>query len=331
MARVSVVMPAYNVALFIESAIRSVIAQTYSDFELIIVDDGSTDETQHVCRQFDDARIRLVVQKNRGLAGARNAGIRESVGEFIAFLDSDDAWREDKLARHVNHLECNPAVGVSYSASQFMSHDGELLDLYQTPKLADVEASDVFCRNPVGNGSSPVIRRATLRDIQFIDDRFGVPEPMCFDPDFRQSEDIECWVRIATTTQWAFAGIGEPLTHYRLNAGGLSASVNKQLASWEAFVTKASDYAPALVARKASLARAYQYRYLARRSLWSGESRLAASMLTNALRSEKWILIREPARTLATCAAVILQNLMPISWYRRIERFALSLSKSLAV
>ncbi|MEL7450059.1 MAG: glycosyltransferase [Pseudomonadota bacterium] len=324
MPKVSVVMPAYNVARFIEGAIENVLAQSYTDFELLIVNDGSTDDTVARCQQFTDARIRIVNQANRGLAGARNSGIREARGQYLAFLDADDLWHPDKLALHVAHLDSQPAVGVSYSASQFMAEDGTPLAMFQTPKLEDIEASDVLCRNPIGNGSAPVIRREVFEDIATTVDRYGAPEPVFFDPDFRQSEDIECWVRIAATTEWRFAGLAQPLTLYRINAGGLSASVDRQFASWEAFYAKAAGYAPELIRDHGSLARAYQYRYLARRAIWSGEERTARRLLRKALESNWRIVIREPVRTAATVAAVSLQALLPRPIYRSIERFALS-------
>jgi len=110
---VSVVIPAFNAVRFLTGSIPSVLAQTWTDFELIVVDDGSTDATAACVQAFDDPRIRLVSQTNRGLAGARNGGIREARGTYIAFLDADDLWHPEKLARHVAHLQSQPGVGVS--------------------------------------------------------------------------------------------------------------------------------------------------------------------------------------------------------------------------
>lgn len=325
MPKVSVVIPAYNVERFIDAAIKSVLAQTFEDFELIVVNDGSSDSTLERVRQYKDRRIRVVDQANRGLAGARNSGIREAKGSYIALLDADDLWRTEKLQRHVEHLNSRPGVGVSYSASQFMADDGELMQLFQAPKIANIAPQDVLCRNPVGNGSAPVIRREVFVDIRAMDARYGEPEPVFFDPDFRQSEDIECWTRIAATTDWRFEGLSAPLTLYRINQGGLSASVDRQFASWEAFIAKAGVYAPELIARYGSLARAYQYRYLARRAVWSGESATARSLLGKAVRSDLRIFLKEPVRTLATCAAVALQSLLPEKVYRSVEQAAVRL------
>ncbi len=324
MCKVSIVMPAYNVSTFIAEAIRSVLAQTFTDFELIIVDDGSTDDTNLICKRFEDPRIRLVSQKNRGLAGARNTGIRIAKGEYVAFLDADDKWHPKKLQEHVAHLDARPLVGVSYSASQFMDESGALMPLYQTPKVSNVRSEDVLCRNPVGNGSAPVIRRSALQDIESFDDRYGQPEAVYFDPDFKQSEDIECWVRIAAQTRWRFEGIDKPLTQYRLNSGGLSASVGRQLQSWEAFFKKACGYAPSLMREWGGLARAYQYRYLARRAIWSREPDIARQLFASALRSDWRIAIHEPARTLSTGMAIALRVVLPGFLYRPIESIAIA-------
>ena len=324
MPTVSVIVPAYNTARFIEGAIDSVLAQSYTDFELLVVNDGSTDDTLARCERYSDPRIGIVKQDNRGLAGARNSGIREACGEYLAFLDADDLWRNDKLERHVEHLEQRPEIGVSYCVSQFMAENGQRLSLYQSPKLDGLSAKDILCRNPVGNGSAPVIRRAVFDAIRTIDDRYGSPEPLFFDPDFRQSEDIECWVRIAATTDWQFAGLPEALTLYRLNAGGLSASVDRQFASWEAFIAKATVYAPDLVQRYGALARAYQYRYLARRAVWSGEPDTALQLLRKAWASDWRMAIHEPLRTAATCTAIALLHVLPRRVYRSLERLALT-------
>ena len=323
MPKVSVVIPAYNVAAFIEDAINSVLGQTYHDFEVVVVDDGSPDETASIVKRFDDPRIRLVSQSNRGLSGARNTGIRYAQGEYVAFLDADDLWRPEKLEEHVRHLDNNPEIGVSYSTSQFIDEDGALLNLFQKPKLAGIDGADLLLRNPVGNGSAPVIRMAALEDIEYADTRYGQLEPHYFDPDFKQSEDIECWVRIATTTKWRFEGIGLPLTLYRINPDGLSASVVRQQASWEAFVEKARGYAPALIAEWGTLARAYQCRYLARRAVWSREPALARQLLKQAFEADRRLLFFEPARTVATTVAVTLQSLLPTPFYGRVEKAAL--------
>jgi len=110
--RVSVVIPAYNHGRFVGEAIQSVLDQTFQDFELIVVDDGSTDHTREVVTTFPDPRVRYIYQSNRGQAAARNAGILASGGEYVAFLDDDDVWLPTKLELQVQVLDSQPNVAL---------------------------------------------------------------------------------------------------------------------------------------------------------------------------------------------------------------------------
>ena len=194
---ISVVVPMYNVAAYINRCLDSILAQSFEEFEVICVDDGCTDNTVELVEQYDDERIRLVRQENKGLAAARNTGINASHGSFVAFCDSDDFWREDKLLMHFEHLCNNPDVGVSYSASAFVDQDGEPMGIGQYPKVRGITPEHILCRNPIGNGSAPVIRRIALAQIAFLQQINGEQRLAYFDETLRQSEDIECWLRIA--------------------------------------------------------------------------------------------------------------------------------------
>lgn len=326
MPLVSVIMPVYNVEAYVADAVRSVLRQTFKDFELIIVDDAGNDRSMTICESFWDERIRIARQNNRGLAGARNTGIRYARGKYLAFLDSDDLWHPEKLARHVAHLESKPAVGISYCPSAFINDAGEALGYLQNPKLTDISAADVFLRNPIGNGSVPVIRREVFRQIRFVDLKNGRSWTQYFDENLRQSEDIECWTRIALKTGWEFEGIAEPLTSYRVNDSGLSANVEKQLASWECFVNRTRTYAPEFVAHWESLARAFQLRYLARRAIRSGDPVAALRLVAAALRSSPDLLLREPGRTLTTFASTLTQLLLPPRYFRHIMGWAMRIA-----
>src|SRR5712672_3063531 len=113
MPKVSIIIPAYNQARFLGVAIESALRQTFSDLEVIVIDDGSTDQTRQVAAGFGD-RIRYIHQDNTGLPGARNRGIRESSGEYLCFLDSDDFYHPDKLQRQVELLDADPEIGFVY-------------------------------------------------------------------------------------------------------------------------------------------------------------------------------------------------------------------------
>jgi glycosyltransferase involved in cell wall biosynthesis len=124
MPKISVVIPTYNRAHFIKKAMNSVLEQTYQDFEIVIVDDGSKDNTEEVVQSIKDERIRYIRhEKNKGEAGARNTGIENSKGEYIAFLDTDVTWSKDKLEKQFNILETSPAdVGVVFTGVEFIDY-----------------------------------------------------------------------------------------------------------------------------------------------------------------------------------------------------------------
>lgn len=303
MTYASLIVPAFNVAKTMPRTLNALLAQTHPAFEVIIVDDGSTDTTADIARDFArDPRVRLIQQTNRGLAGARNTGLNAARGEVIGFCDADDLWVPEKLARHVAHLEANPHVGISFSGSALMNDDGQLTGQAQRPKLQNISASDIFKRNPVGNGSAMVIRRAVFDAIAYR----PVQEPSrnwYFDETFRQSEDIECWLRIALQTDWMFEGIPGLLTHYRINAGGLSAATARQLEAWERMVAKLMPLNPAFFDVNTPVARAYQLRYLSRRAI-SDLDAPRARMLSRAwLAQSRLPLVEEPLKSTVTLAA----------------------------
>ena len=320
----SVVMPMYNVEKFVAEAIESVLKQTYEHFELICVDDGCTDGTLEILAKVTDSRVRLVQQKNMGLAAARNTGIGNARGVYIALLDSDDAWHPEKLKMHLQHFRNNPSVGVSYSASAFMDEEGRDMGVGQYPKTKNVSVADIFCRNPIGNGSAAVIRHSLLTQMMEIREVAGGYRATYFDESFRQSEDIEFWLRTALRTKWDFAGIDKALTRYRVNSSGLSANLDNQLCAWERMIEKNRSLNPGFFKEWEGLARAYQLRYLARRAVQSRNSLKAINLCFSAMLSNWRIVIKEPARTFITFACAFL-SVFPASVYGKVESSAMKL------
>jgi glycosyltransferase involved in cell wall biosynthesis len=310
---VSVIIPLYNSERTVGETLRSVLAQSLRDFEVIVVNDGSTDHGVEVVRTFPDPRVRLVHQENRGLAGARNTGIRHAAGRYLALIDADDLWHPEKLAEHVRLLDADPGIGVAFSQSRLIDNAGTPLGLIQSPATLQFSAAEVFCRNPIGNGSAPVLRRAVFDDIVFHDTARG---RLCwFDESFRQSEDIECWTRIAATTRWRFGYIAKPLTDYRITGVGLSADTTRQLETWRRFRGKVAAYAPALERSVGSRAEAYQLRYLARRAVRSADRAAAFDLVRQALALYPAMLREEPLRTATTLAAATLHRLLPAAFF----------------
>ncbi|MFB2938270.1 glycosyltransferase family 2 protein [Aerosakkonemataceae cyanobacterium BLCC-F154] len=322
MKTVSVIIPTYNVEKYIATAVFSVLNQTHENFELLIVDDGSPDRSVEICQHFTDPRIKIIRQKNRGLAGARNTGIRYAKGEYLAFLDGDDFWEPEMLAKNIAHLESSPEVGVSFNRSAFVDREGNPLGTYTMPQLNNIDLVCLLRGSPIGNGSAVVIKREVFEAIRFQDNLYGTVEDFYFDDNFRQSEDIECWLRIILQTPWKIVGIPDVLTCYRVNTGGLSANFIKQFASWEKVFEKTRSYAPEKVAPLENMARAYQLRYLARSAVRMRVGDAAVQLINRSLSTYWQIVLEEPKRTILTVVAAYLLRFLPQFIYHKIDALA---------
>jgi len=313
----SVIMPVYQVERFVAEAVQSVLDQTFGDFELIIVDDGGSDRSMAICETFTDPRIRIVSQPNRGLAGARNTGIAQARGRYVALLDSDDRWARDKLMLHFVHLEASPDVDVSYAGSRLIDAAGRPMRVAMRPKLHGIGPADILMRNPVGNGSAPVIRMTALNICEFCHPG-DASRPCWFDESFRQSEDIEMWLRMSSRHGLRFEGIEGLLTDYRVVAGGLSAQIPRQFETWRRAVSGMADDMPAVIGKLNRRATAYQLRYLARRAVQLGDGPFAMSLIGQALRASPRILLSEPRKTVVTIAGAIAARYMPTALLQRL-------------
>jgi glycosyltransferase involved in cell wall biosynthesis len=202
---VSVVMPSYNSADTIEASLRSVIAQTYPAIEIIVVDDGSRDETVARVRAMSCTRpLRVVAEgRNQGAPRARNRGAQLASGQFLAFLDSDDTWSPDKLAQQVKALLAAPEAVLCYT--QIRHHDHLGREIYTSEyKRTGALAADLLTRNVVGSTSSVMIRKQAFFQVGG------------FDPDFAACQDWDLWVRLADVG--VFTCCAAPLTqlmHHR--------------------------------------------------------------------------------------------------------------------
>lgn len=227
---VSVVIPAYNVGSFIRSAIGSVLNQTYQDFELLVVDDGSTDETAEVVKSFG-SRVRCIYQANGGLAAARNSGILGSSGEILTFLDADDVWMPDLLKMQVATLSTRPDVDGVYAWAQFVEQNGEPL----SDNMRPVPAGDSLRRVFLG-GNSVVFSMIAVRRVAF--QKVGL-----FDPTLRQAEDWDMLLRMAAAGI-RFACVPRLLVQRRVHPGSLSADTERMLHSERLVLHKALSTLP---------------------------------------------------------------------------------------
>jgi glycosyltransferase involved in cell wall biosynthesis len=191
--KVSVIIPTYNSRRFLEHAIRSVLEQTFQDWELILVDDGSTDDTGQMVAGLGDPRIRYVYQQNRGSPAARNTGLKLARGRYVAFLDADDLWFPEKLEKQVAYLDSlPPTIGLVYS-------DYEMWNPESRARLGPFQVSG----RPRGNVLSHLLRPGSffIHPCASLIRREVFDTVGLFDESLRMFEDWELWVRIAATYQ----------------------------------------------------------------------------------------------------------------------------------
>ncbi|WP_406610352.1 glycosyltransferase family 2 protein [Agarivorans sp. JK6] len=181
---VSIIIPAYNSAAFIDKAIESILAQSFDDYEIIVVDDGSKDDTVASLEKYR-AKIQLISQQNGGASKARNTGIQAATGEFVAFLDSDDLWRPQKLMDQVNAMRAQPDWVACYTETSYKA-DEETLNPQseQAPELVSKDLQQVFL-HPYLVTSSFMVRREVLNKVGL------------FDESLKTAEDIDLYLRIA--------------------------------------------------------------------------------------------------------------------------------------
>lgn len=171
MVNVSVIIPAYNGASYIGEAIDSVLAQTYNNYEIIVVDDGSTDNTSQIVRAYGD-RVHYIYQENQGVAVSRNQGIRASQGEYIAFLDQDDLFFPNKLFEQLFCFELHPEAGIIHSGWQRINYCGEILgkvEPWHDAPILDLE--QWLWWKPVLLGAM-MFKRYWLLKVQGLDSQF---------------------------------------------------------------------------------------------------------------------------------------------------------------
>lgn len=253
----SVVMPAYNAVATLAETMASVIAQTDTDWELLIIDDGSTDTTFALAcgLALGEPRIKVVTKANGGVSAARNLGAVLAEGRVIAFLDADDVLTPDALALHRQHFEANPQLAVSYGRVAFCNARLEPQGRLSAHPPAQLHPAMALGENPACTGSNLVVRRDVFA-------RTGG-----FDKTLRHAEDQEWLFRTLASGAGTISGIDRVLVLYRASPGGLHGDLDAMEAGWETMIARAALAAPDAVRRHRPLAKALHLRSLARRAL----------------------------------------------------------------
>ncbi|MRX54258.1 glycosyltransferase [Bacillus idriensis] len=228
---VSVIIPTYNRSNLLKKSIETVLGQTFTDFELIIVDDCSKDDTQKVILSFNDPRIIYIkLEENQGAPFARNIGINKAKGKYVAFLDSDDQWLPEKLQKQVLTFKKNEKTGVVYTGIKKISENNVE---YQTPIHRGNILSKLFINNCVDSTSTVMVKKNVLLKVNG------------FDLDLPSCQDWDLWIRLSLITEFDF--VSEPLVnYYRHDGDRISTNFNSVLKGHLAMYNKHENLAKEL-------------------------------------------------------------------------------------
>ena len=259
-------------------AVASVLSQGFADFELIVVDDGSTDGTAAIARHFclSEPRLRVVTRPNGGVAAARNAGIRASKGEFVAFIDADDLWHPTKIELQIEALLAeNPDVALVYSPFRVIDTDGNVIASSRRHGASGWVLNRHLHENIVGNGSSVLVRKAVLQEL-------GGFDPWLREQGAEGCEDLLLQLRIAS--RYKFCEVPAYLIGYRKHPGNMSSDRDRMSRSGMLAVTRAlSEYGVSAQATRGVLVRYVWKRF--KIAIKRGDWRQAVDMLGRLRRS----------------------------------------------
>ncbi|HAJ60096.1 MAG TPA: glycosyl transferase family A [Cyanobacteria bacterium UBA8543] len=247
MPLISVIIPVYNGEKTIKETIESVLNQTFTNFEIIVINDGSKDATIQIVESIQDPRIKLFSYPNAGQAASRNRGISKAVGEFIAFLDADDLWTPDKLEAQLKALQENPQAAVAYSWTDFIDESGKFLRPGAYMSVTGDVYKHLLVVNFLENGSNPLIRASALREVGN------------FDESLSNAHDWDMWLRLAA--RYHFVAVSSIQILYRVSSTSMSSNVLGMQKSSLRVIERAYAQAPESIQhfKRISLANSHKY------------------------------------------------------------------------
>ncbi|VXD25470.1 conserved hypothetical protein [Planktothrix serta PCC 8927] len=247
MAIISVVIPAYNAEKTIQQTIDSILNQTFEDFEIIVINDGSTDSTLDIVSNIHDPRIQVFSYPNSGASTSRNRGLAVATGEYIALLDADDLWTPDKLESQYQALQNHPQAAVAYSWTDYIDESGNFLQSGKHPTFNGDVYPELLIQNFLENGSNPLIRREAFAEVGG------------FDESLLGGQDRDLYIRLAARYHFVLVPVVQ--VFYRMSTNSISSQVIRQEKQCVAVIEKAFLQAPPTLQhlKKQSLARIYKY------------------------------------------------------------------------
>ncbi|MBD2310719.1 glycosyltransferase [Desertifilum sp. FACHB-1129] len=248
MPLVSVIIPAYNAQKTILETIDSIQKQTLQDLEIIVINDGSKDNTLEILSKIDDPRLKVFSYENGGLPVARNRGIERATGEYLSFIDADDLWTPDKLETQVEALQANPEAGVAYSWTAFIDENSDFLYAWEPLYFQGNVYPDLLLCNFISSGSNILVRR------QYIEAAGK------FDPTLKSAEDWDYYIRLAAVCPFAL------VPQYQILYRRSSQSMTSKVDVMETYILKVTETAfaaaPAELQPLKNRSLAHTYRFL---------------------------------------------------------------------
>ncbi|MBW4513096.1 MAG: glycosyltransferase [Scytonematopsis contorta HA4267-MV1] len=247
MPKISVIIPAYNSENTIAKTITSVLKQTFDDWELIVINDGSSDSTLEIISSFQDERIKVFSYPNAGGNISRNRGLDLAIGEFVSFLDADDLWTPDKLELQLQLLQENPQVAVAYSWTNYIDENDKFILSGRHSTFNGDVYEKLIIANFLENGSNPLIRKTAILELGG------------FDKDLPASQDWDMYLRLAAKHH--FMAVPKAQILYRVSGNSLSTNLVRQEKTCLYVIEKALQLRASSVVnlRKQSLANLYKY------------------------------------------------------------------------
>ncbi len=300
---VSIVMPTFNVAPFVRTAVESVRRQSFPDFELVVVDDGSTDGTPDIVAGIDDPRVWLIRRLHESPVAALNFGVEAARGAYIGFLDGDDWWMENKLETHLRFLRAHPESDLTFSQSRIVDEQGRDTGLSTRPWNGVLTFSRLLADNVIGNGSAVVLRREALAQVGL------------FDRNLEGCYDLDLWLRVARQRPGNIHCIPEELTVYRRRAAQLTKDVAMMERAWLRLLDKMKRLEPERTLRVANTASSNMYRFLAYTAYESGRMGHSCRLLARSCRYSPSVFLAD-SRNWGLGAAILASVLLPAKWSR---------------
>lgn len=300
MPLISVIVPVFNGETFIRATIESVLNQTFSDLEVIVIDDGSQDSTVEIVSSFQDARLKQYSYENSGASVSRNRGIAHAIGEFVSFLDADDLWTPDKLEAQFLALKEHPEAAVAYSWVDYIDQSGKFLWAGNHLTINGDIHEALLIHNVLENGSNPLIRRQALAEVGD------------FNPQLSNAEDWDMLLRLAARYQ--FVAVPFPHVLYRVSTHSKSSNIAGMEAASLQVIEEAFAQAPECLQHLKKRSFSMLYRYLTSKALQvpftQQNGRMAAQFFRQAIKHD-WTMLWQWKTSLKLMCKIAIVSALP--------------------